>query len=90
VSAGWRLADRRVDLRVTRDSAYLSAKGFGRSVLALPQHPDKDRPQRPVLLAVDQELGERPRIEVSAISCSTTDYETANVSLEFVVKSTAV
>ena len=69
---------------------HLSAKGFGRSVLALPQHPDKDRPQRPVLLAVDQELGERPRIEVSAISGSTTDYETANVSLEFVVKSTAV
>jgi hypothetical protein len=26
--------------------------------LHLPQHPDEHRPQRPVLLAVDQELGE--------------------------------
>jgi hypothetical protein len=24
----------------------------------LPQHPDEHRPQRPILLAVDQELGE--------------------------------
>ena len=26
----------------------------------LPQHPDKYHPQRPILLAVDQELGEGP------------------------------
>jgi hypothetical protein len=26
--------------------------------LALPQHPDQHRPERPILLAVDQELGE--------------------------------
>src|SRR5215208_3425956 len=30
----------------------------------LSQHPDQHRPQRPVLLAVDQELGERPRLGV--------------------------
>jgi hypothetical protein len=29
----------------------------------LPQHPDED-PQRPILLAVDQELGEGPRLRV--------------------------
>jgi hypothetical protein len=29
-----------------------------------PQHPDEHRPQRPVLLAVDQEFGERPRPRV--------------------------
>jgi hypothetical protein len=34
------------------------------SLLILPQHPDEHRPQRPVLLAVDQELGERPRLRV--------------------------
>jgi hypothetical protein len=28
------------------------------SALGLPQHSDQHRPQRPVLLAVDQELGE--------------------------------
>jgi hypothetical protein len=34
----------------------LTAKGL---VIALPQHPDQHRPTRPVLLAVDQQLGER-------------------------------
>ncbi len=28
------------------------------SLFSLPQHPDEHRPERPVLLAVDQELGE--------------------------------
>ena len=28
------------------------------------QHPDEHRPERPVLLAVDQELGEGPRLRV--------------------------
>jgi hypothetical protein len=28
----------------------------------LPQHPDKHRPESPILLAVDQQLGEGPRI----------------------------
>ena len=28
---------------------------------SLPQHPDEHRPERPVLLAVDQQLGERAR-----------------------------
>ena len=31
----------------------------------LPQHPDKHRPQRPVLLAVDQELGEGAALRVA-------------------------
>jgi hypothetical protein len=31
----------------------------------LPQHPDEHRPERPVLLAVDQELGEGPALWVS-------------------------
>ena len=29
-----------------------------------PQHPDQHRPERPVLLAVDEELGEGPRLRV--------------------------
>ena len=33
--------------------------------LGLPQHPDEHRPERPVLLAVDQELGESPVHESS-------------------------
>ena len=33
------------------------------SPLAVPQHPEH-RPERPILLAVDQELAERPRIRV--------------------------
>jgi hypothetical protein len=32
--------------------------------VALPQHPDEHRPERPVLLAVDQESGEGPRRRV--------------------------
>jgi hypothetical protein len=32
--------------------------------VALPQHADEHRPERPVLLAVDQELGEGPRLRV--------------------------
>ena len=28
------------------------------------QHPDEHRPERPVLLAVDQELGEGPRLRI--------------------------
>ena len=28
------------------------------SALSLPQHPDEHRPERPILLAVDQEFGE--------------------------------
>jgi len=39
-------------------TAYPSARGFGRSLLVLPQHADQHRPERPVLLAVDQKLGE--------------------------------
>ena len=31
------------------------------SSAGLPQHPDEHRPERPVFLAVDQQLGERPR-----------------------------
>ena len=30
----------------------------------LPQHPDEHRPQRPVLLAVEQQLGEGARLGV--------------------------
>jgi hypothetical protein len=32
--------------------------------LGLPQHPDEDRPKDPVLLAVDQGFGERPRLRI--------------------------
>jgi hypothetical protein len=32
--------------------------------LSLPQHPDEHRPERPILLAVDQEFGEGPRLRV--------------------------
>ena len=31
----------------------------------LPQHPDEHRPKRPVLLAVDQQLGEGPALRVA-------------------------
>jgi hypothetical protein len=34
------------------------------SPLGLPQHADQHRPEAPILLAVDQELGERPRLRV--------------------------
>jgi hypothetical protein len=36
-----------------------SHSGFFPLALGLPQHPDEHRPQRPILLAVDQQLGER-------------------------------
>jgi hypothetical protein len=35
------------------------------SPLGLPQHPDEHRSERPVLLAVDQELGEGPTLWVA-------------------------
>jgi hypothetical protein len=35
--------------------------------VGLPQHPDQDRPERPILLAVDQELGEGARLRVPPI-----------------------
>jgi hypothetical protein len=31
----------------------------------LPQHPDEDRPKRPILLTVDEELGEGPTLWVA-------------------------
>jgi hypothetical protein len=37
--------------------AVRRAPAAPRSAIGLPQHPDKHRPQGPVLLAVDQELG---------------------------------
>jgi hypothetical protein len=33
--------------------------------LSLPQHPDEHRPERPVLLAVDQQLGEGAALRVA-------------------------
>jgi hypothetical protein len=33
-------------------------------VIALPKHADEHRPKGPVLLAVDQQLGEAPRLRV--------------------------
>ena len=33
-------------------------------MVGLPQHPDEHRPKRPILLAVDQELGERSGLGV--------------------------
>jgi hypothetical protein len=41
-----------------------SQSGFFPLALSLPQHPDEHRSERPVLLAVDQQLGERPRLGV--------------------------
>jgi hypothetical protein len=35
------------------------------STIALPQHSDEHRPQRPVLLAVDQQLGEGAALRVA-------------------------
>jgi hypothetical protein len=35
------------------------------SLFSLPQHPDEHRPERPVLLAVDQELGEGTALRVA-------------------------
>jgi hypothetical protein len=35
------------------------------SVIALPQHPDQHRPERPVLLAVDQQLGEGAALRIA-------------------------
>jgi hypothetical protein len=46
-------------------TAYPSARGFGRSLLALPQHADEHRPKRPILLAIDQELGESATLRVA-------------------------
>ena len=37
----------------------------GTRALALPQHPDQHRPERPVLLAVDQQLGEGAALRVA-------------------------
>jgi hypothetical protein len=48
-----------------RRGGRLSARAFtdrGR----LPQHPDEHRPERPVLLAVDQELGEGAALRVAS------------------------
>jgi hypothetical protein len=38
---------------------------FRRLPLALPQHPHEHRPERPVLLAVDQQLGEGPVLRIA-------------------------
>jgi hypothetical protein len=35
------------------------------SAVSFPQHPDKHRPERPILLAVDQELGEGPALRIA-------------------------
>jgi len=37
----------------------------GRLAIGLPQHPDQHRPVRPVLLAVDQQLGEGAALRVA-------------------------
>jgi hypothetical protein len=44
---------------VDEASAQLAGGRRSFSAFVLPQHPDQHRPERPVLLAVDQELGER-------------------------------
>ena len=41
------------------------APQLARLVVGLPQHPDEHRPERPVLLAVDQELGEGAALRVA-------------------------
>jgi hypothetical protein len=46
-------------------TAYPPARGFGRPLLALPQHLDEHRPQRSILLAVDQKLGEGATLRVA-------------------------
>mgnify|MGYP003401698248 CR=1 FL=1 len=49
------LDPKRADLMLPLSGSYRSATGFS-------QHPDQHRSERPILLAVDQELGERPRL----------------------------
>ena len=36
----------------------------GTSMVRVPQHPDQHRPERPILLAVNKELGEDPTLRV--------------------------
>ena len=52
------LDPKRADLRLPLSGSYRSATGFS-------QHPDQHRSQRPVLLAVDQELGEGAALRVA-------------------------
>jgi hypothetical protein len=40
-------------------------RGLGVVSVSLPQHPDEHRPERPVLLAVDQQLGEGATLRVA-------------------------
>jgi hypothetical protein len=46
-------------------TAYPSARGFGRSLLVLTQHPDEHRSQFPVLLALDQEFREGAALRIA-------------------------
>ena len=39
-----------------------------RTPAPLPQHPDEHRPEHPVLLAVDQQLAERPRRRIPLVA----------------------
>jgi hypothetical protein len=45
---------------------------LGRAV-GLPQHPDEHRPDRPVLLAVDQQLAEDSRLGVPPVAADPVD-----------------
>ena len=51
------------------ERAFLSDLGPRRPVdpltVGLPQHPDEHRPKRPILLAVDQQLGEGAALRVA-------------------------
>ena len=58
-----------------RPRSFTAGKGGGRcvesqshrrSALVLPQHPDKHRSKCPILLAVDQQLGEGAGLRVAA------------------------
>jgi hypothetical protein len=48
----------RLDWAGFRRPGFVRKKHFAALAVGVPQHPDERRPQRPVLLAVDQELGE--------------------------------
>jgi hypothetical protein len=58
-----------MDLSGPERTHGLAGKGAGplrlASSVGLPQHPDQHRPQGPVLLAVDQQLGEGAALRVA-------------------------
>ena len=65
--AGGLTSDKQAQLCTTGDLTWTVAvrPNALASPLGLPQHPDEHRPERPVLLAVDQELGEGAALRIA-------------------------